>query len=89
MNVEIGAEAVLFPEKEYISGILLAVQFPAPFQILNLTPICQQRSLAILKLFPLPLFTYTVPWPLFSPFPWPLLTNTVPWPLLPPFPDLC
>jgi hypothetical protein len=26
MNVEIGAEAALFPEKEYISGILLAVQ---------------------------------------------------------------
>jgi hypothetical protein len=27
MNVEIGAEAALFPEKEYISGILLAVGF--------------------------------------------------------------
>jgi hypothetical protein len=25
MNVEIGAEAALFPEKEYISGIFLAV----------------------------------------------------------------
>jgi hypothetical protein len=25
MNVEIGAEAALFPEKEYVSGILLAV----------------------------------------------------------------
>ncbi len=25
MNVEIGAEAALFPEKEHISGILLAV----------------------------------------------------------------
>jgi hypothetical protein len=25
MNVEIGAEAALFPEKEYISGILVAV----------------------------------------------------------------
>ena len=25
MNVEIGAEAVLFPEKEYISGIFVAV----------------------------------------------------------------
>jgi hypothetical protein len=24
MNVEIGAEAALFPEKEYISGIFLA-----------------------------------------------------------------
>jgi hypothetical protein len=26
MNVEIGAEAGLFPEKEYISGIFVAVQ---------------------------------------------------------------
>jgi hypothetical protein len=25
MNVEIGAEVALFPEKEYISGIFLAV----------------------------------------------------------------
>jgi hypothetical protein len=37
MNVEIGAEAVLFPEKEYINGIAVAVlllrhsaSFPAP-----------------------------------------------------------
>jgi hypothetical protein len=28
MNVEIGAEAVLFPEKEYISGIFVAVYLP-------------------------------------------------------------
>ncbi len=26
MNVEIGAEAALFPEKEYINGIAFAVQ---------------------------------------------------------------
>jgi hypothetical protein len=26
MNVEIGAEAALFPEKEYMSGIFVAVQ---------------------------------------------------------------
>jgi hypothetical protein len=26
MNVEIGAEAALFPEKEYIHGIFVAVQ---------------------------------------------------------------
>jgi hypothetical protein len=26
MNVEIGAEAELFPEKEYISGIFVAAQ---------------------------------------------------------------
>jgi hypothetical protein len=34
MNVEIGAEAALFPEKEYINGIFIAVRgefgdFPA------------------------------------------------------------
>jgi hypothetical protein len=29
MNVEIGAEAALFPEKEYISGIFVAVWGPA------------------------------------------------------------
>jgi hypothetical protein len=33
MNVEIGAEGALFPEKEYISGIFIAVRC---FQILNL-----------------------------------------------------
>jgi hypothetical protein len=27
MNVEIGPEAALFPEKEYISGIFVAVHF--------------------------------------------------------------
>jgi hypothetical protein len=27
MNVEIGAEAALFPEKEYINGIAVAVQW--------------------------------------------------------------
>jgi hypothetical protein len=30
MNVEIGAEAPLFPEKEYISGIFVAVH---PFKL--------------------------------------------------------
>jgi hypothetical protein len=28
MHVEIGAEAVLFPEKEYIKGIFVAVHCP-------------------------------------------------------------
>ncbi len=35
MNVEIGAEAALFPEKEYIKGIVVAVyinfHFPSDF----------------------------------------------------------
>ncbi len=30
MNVEIGAEATLFPDKEYISGIFVAVLIPVP-----------------------------------------------------------
>ncbi len=29
MNVEIGAEAALFPEKEYINGIAFALWLPA------------------------------------------------------------
>jgi hypothetical protein len=31
MNVEIGAEAAVFPEKEYISGIFVAVQMASRF----------------------------------------------------------
>ncbi len=30
MNVEIGAEAALFPEKEHINGIAVAVQVADP-----------------------------------------------------------
>ncbi len=30
MNVEIGAEAALFPEKEYINGIAVAVRSKRP-----------------------------------------------------------
>jgi hypothetical protein len=30
MNVEIGAEAALFPEKEYINGIFVAVRDEKP-----------------------------------------------------------
>jgi hypothetical protein len=29
MNVEIGAEAAVFPEKEYINGIAVAVHVPS------------------------------------------------------------
>jgi hypothetical protein len=43
MNMEIGTEAVQFPEKEYINGIFLAVQSAASPVSLNL--------LALLDLF--------------------------------------
>jgi hypothetical protein len=33
MNVEIGAEAALFPEKEYINGIAVAVHAFSPSYI--------------------------------------------------------
>ncbi len=32
MNVEIGAEAALFPEKEYINGNSVAVQYETEFK---------------------------------------------------------
>jgi hypothetical protein len=35
VNMEIGAEAVLFPEKEYRSGIFVAVQFTACAPAIN------------------------------------------------------
>jgi hypothetical protein len=42
MNVEVGAEAALFPEKEYVNGIAVAVQVKAP----NIAPSVQdQRNL--------------------------------------------
>ncbi len=43
MNVEIGAEAALFPEKEYINGIAVAVwlTFPPPNTILW-PPFCDE-----------------------------------------------
>ncbi len=34
MNVEIGAEAALFPEKEYMSGIFVAVYSKTPTSLL-------------------------------------------------------
>ncbi len=38
INVEIGAEAALFPEKEYISGIFVAVCTHTSYQISGKTP---------------------------------------------------
>jgi hypothetical protein len=39
MNVEIGAEAALFPEKEYISGIAVAV-FSILFIVVSYSGVC-------------------------------------------------
>ncbi len=35
MNVEIGAEAALFPEKEYINGIVVTVRHDSPWDVLE------------------------------------------------------
>ncbi len=40
MNVEIGAEAVQFPEKEYINGIAIAVHDTHPY-----VPYCEKLGL--------------------------------------------
>jgi hypothetical protein len=37
MNVEIGAEAAQFPEKEYINGIFVAVFQHAPFNYVGMS----------------------------------------------------
>jgi hypothetical protein len=54
MNVEIGAEAALFPEKEYISGIFVAVcsdlqvlVFDGPYQR---STICLYWSCVVIKI---------------------------------------
>jgi hypothetical protein len=41
MNVEIGAEAALFPEKKYVNGIAVAVQY----MYLKHKPICYSAKL--------------------------------------------
>jgi hypothetical protein len=41
MNVEIGAEAALFPEKEYINGIAVAVLMCPPPKILDVASLGQ------------------------------------------------
>jgi hypothetical protein len=46
MNVEIGAEATLFPEKEYINGIAVAVQVRSPAETcLSLVALLEYRTL--------------------------------------------
>ncbi len=46
MNVEFGAEAALFPEKEYINGIAVAVHELFPFEnIFNLATVLLQCSI--------------------------------------------
>ncbi len=48
MNMEIGAEAALLPEKEYINGVLVAVHNPftvlPSFPYLPLTPIRERDT---------------------------------------------
>jgi hypothetical protein len=41
MNVEIGAEAALFPEKEYLNGIFVAVKDGCPRKTPRMIRVCQ------------------------------------------------
>jgi hypothetical protein len=49
MNVEIGAEAALFPEKEYINGIAVAVRIQCVYGVLGLRQIntCRKGPLRV------------------------------------------
>ncbi len=54
MNVEIGAEAALFPEKEYINGIAVAVYrlANAMFRINDMYTLDEGKSLGVVGAFP-------------------------------------
>ncbi len=58
MNVEIRAEAVLFPEKEYIDGIAVAVHAQACNH--GKFPFMQDKN-SFFPVFPLPSFRYNHP----------------------------
>ncbi len=51
MNVEIGAEAAIFPEKEYINGIAVAVQSVSKIVFCYILLIVQCTSHVILGTF--------------------------------------
>ncbi len=51
MNVEIGAEVALFPEKEYISGIFLAVQWSRYKKTAQLAQLDQGLACCIVHVF--------------------------------------
>jgi hypothetical protein len=42
MNVEIGAEAALFPEKEYIKGFSLQCEYLDPDHVVGVAGSCRQ-----------------------------------------------
>jgi hypothetical protein len=50
MNVEIGAEAALFPEKEYISGIFVAVQLTAARYLISIADAVVHMEISTLSL---------------------------------------
>jgi hypothetical protein len=52
MNVEIGAEAALFPEKEYINGIAVAVHLKRYFkkQVISFLKFCNVSSVSFVLL---------------------------------------
>jgi hypothetical protein len=49
MNVEIGAEAAQFPEKEYINGIAVAVQLLAAMFCISMLPYSKTEGTTILR----------------------------------------
>jgi hypothetical protein len=50
MNAAIGAEAALFPEKEYISGIFVAVQVESVCRISEISTRSRQVAAGLAKL---------------------------------------
>jgi hypothetical protein len=51
MNVEIGAEAAQFPEKEYINGIAVAVQLTNQWILSSVTLCCSIEVLHMLNIW--------------------------------------
>jgi hypothetical protein len=48
MKVEIGAEAALFPEKEYINGIFVTVQGDGSTGVMTWPVICDDRMTSVI-----------------------------------------
>jgi hypothetical protein len=69
MNVEIGTEAALFPEKEYINGIAIAVRDLLIIKVIRICDRCHTHSLhcSILSLHASNVIVHGPPWFHFEP----------------------